>query len=409
MNKIYESYRALNKENPPPAIGVYTGTGASHSWLWFVDIFNRMGFYDLYFLDEHSVRENKLNGINTLAVSGGDTFAIAKGLGEKGAEVIKNFINRGGRYIGSCAGAYLPLNSSKDHLNMFNFANVKIANLVKILPEARQMKEKFYTAYGCSYIFHPVREEISLKTTGVAPFGSGVRLLAPLYGGPALIAWDTTSILAKYEKFTNKTLFLTDPQIAHDTVIGKAAAVRTSMGKGHLFLFGPHFEHPDFPQANALLAEAIYWENNYVIRNKKQYTNSNVVIKGDKAKNFLFDIRRELSNSRIIAYSMEMLPFYWLIGNKVYEPSKILVFIEAMWSRLKELERSDLLYLLTDSEEHILCAAKNVTSALRNIKLFMTDKMDSTEPARELFLYLNIMASRFMEIYFNTIKFFDHP
>jgi hypothetical protein len=106
---------------------------------------------------------------------------------------------------------------------------------------------------------------------------------------------------------------------------------------------------------------------------------------------------------------MEMLPVYWLIGNKVYEPSKILVFIEAMWSRLKELERSDLLYLLTDSEEHILCAAKNVTSALRNIKLFMTDKMDSTEPARELFLYLNIMASRFMEIYFNTIKFFDHP
>ena len=79
-----------------PKIGIYTGTGASHSWLWFVEIFDRMGFYDLSFLAENHIKVRGLDSLDVLAMSGGDTFAIAKGLGQKGAEGMESFIRGGG-------------------------------------------------------------------------------------------------------------------------------------------------------------------------------------------------------------------------------------------------------------------------------------------------------------------------
>ena len=100
-----------------PKIGIYTGKGASHSWLWFVEVFERLGFYDLSFLTEADLVKDSLENVDVLAVSGGDTFAIAEALGPQGANRLKTLITRGGLYLGSCAGAYLPLNSSKEHLN----------------------------------------------------------------------------------------------------------------------------------------------------------------------------------------------------------------------------------------------------------------------------------------------------
>jgi len=79
-----------------PKIGIYTGTGTSHSWLWFVDIFERFGFYDLVFLNESDIHEIGLNGLDVLVMSGGDTFAVAEGLGKKGAEKLEDFIVNGG-------------------------------------------------------------------------------------------------------------------------------------------------------------------------------------------------------------------------------------------------------------------------------------------------------------------------
>ena len=106
-----------------PKIGVYAGTGTSHSWLWFVEIFDRMGFHDLAFLDEYSFQRPLAEELDVLAVSGGDTFAVARGLGPEGAKNLESFVRTGGLYIGSCAGAYLPLNSSKEYLNSFNFVD----------------------------------------------------------------------------------------------------------------------------------------------------------------------------------------------------------------------------------------------------------------------------------------------
>ena len=398
------AYRNADRVLRYPKIGVYVGTGASHSWLWFVELFDRMGFYDVVFLDENQIQRDGLKGLDILAMSGGDTFAIAKGLGSRGSKNLEAFVRGGGLYLGSCAGAYLPLNSSKEYLNLFNFANVKIANLAKTLPEAKRVPEKFCTAYGCSFIFHPVREEVRLTTDGIPPLSGVDKLLAPLYGGPPMIASDNAEVLARYEGFTNKTQFLVDNDIAETTIIGKAAAIKTKMGSGHFYLFGPHFEHPRFPLANKLMADVIYWDMRDTPLKTHGHSNNNIEVKGDKAKKLINDIKRELSNCRIVALGIEMMPTSWLIGTKVYEPAKIRVFIEAMWTRIKALEKQEEVIFTVGEDSQIIDYASDTTILLRKIRKEAAKGLDTLHLARQIFKNLNIMTTKFLTMYFRTFN-----
>ncbi len=387
-------------------IGIYTGMGTSHSWLWFVDIFERFGLLALRFLTERDIHEQALDHVDVLAVSGGDTFAVAQGMGERGAKELARFIRRGGLYIGSCAGAYLPLVSSKQHLNYFNFVPVKIGNLTKILPKAKQIPEKFCTPYGCSFVFHPVREEVRVRLNGCEPFDRGAGpVLAPLYGGPSLVVnGGSSEILAFYEGFTNKTVFLADRDIAHDTIIGKAAVVREKMGDGHLYLFGPHFEHPAYPEANQLVADVIAFETGAGRDVTGQSLKDDAkTIKGTEARQLLRNIKRELSNSRIVSIGLEMLPVRWMIGKKLYDPVKIRFFIESLWQRLLKLEKWDVLALPGGSDPRKLVVhASDVTLLSRAIKKRIDNGVDSTDLARQIFGRLNIVSTLFLEIYFKS-------
>ncbi|MCF8144501.1 MAG: hypothetical protein K9N21_11340 [Deltaproteobacteria bacterium] len=392
--------RSDNKGHP--RIGIYTGRGTSHSWLWFVEIFDRIGFFDLAFLSETHLKGGGLDRCDVLAMSGGDTFAIAEGLGPEGAERLERFITNGGLYIGSCAGAYLPLHSSKEHLNLFNFVPAKVANLTRILPEARRLREKFCTAYGCAYIFHPVREAVRLATNGFIPFKKVPALDAPLYGGPPMVAGDPVQVLATYSGFTEKTVFLVDEKLAADTVLGKAAVIRQKMGRGFFHLYGPHFEHPRFPTANQLLTDAMLWDLPHDpdrIPDRGVYGET---LSGKACRLLLKDIKREISNARIVAVGLETLPVQWVIGNKVYETAKIREFIEPVWQRIKPLERLNQMRLLPGQAGRLIASASETTALLREMKRSLKQGTDTIFPARTLFERLNRTSTLFLEIYFRT-------
>jgi hypothetical protein len=334
-------------------IGIYAGTGTSHSWLWFVDLFERAGFRDLVFLDENDVVQGGLDHLDVLVISGGDTFAVAQGLGSQGADRIRSFVQNGGMYIGSCAGAYLPMNSSKPPLHLFNFVDVKITNLSKILPPTIRASHKFCTSYGCDFVFHPVREEVCLEI--ISQNGSRT-ITAPMYGGPGMRPGDTSTILASYKGFTHKTSFLVHPDLASEILLNQAAIVRTSLGKGCLYLFGPHLEHPGYPEANRWVADVVFWETglpNWFSQPEDSQIpdqSDQNFLSGPPAFALLRNLRRELSNSRITASAMEFFPITWLIGKKTYEPEKVRVFLEAMWKRLPTLEKEHRLVIRTGSK-----------------------------------------------------------
>ncbi|MCF8129053.1 MAG: hypothetical protein K9N10_11110 [Deltaproteobacteria bacterium] len=388
-----------------PKIGIYTGRGASHSWLWFVEVFERLGFYDLSFLTEADVAGDALNKMDVLAVSGGDTFAIAKALGPVGATRLKTFITRGGLYLGSCAGAYLPLNSSKEHLNHFNFVPAKITNLTKTLPEAHGMKEKFCTCYGCSFIFHAVREAVEITTSGTPPFGIPSTFTAPLYGGPPMTVENPATVLAVYTGFTDKTLFLVDQKLAEKTLLGNAAVLRENMGHGHLHLFGPHFEHPHFTKANRYLANAMMHDLPHERVPFTYSADETEILEGSLKKGFIRDLKRELSNSRIVAAGLEMVPLKWTIGNKVYETGKIRVFLEALWQRIRVLEKGTFILVQKGQDDFLVETARHVTQHIRAIKKGWDQKTDTLKTATTLFGLLNKASALFLEIYFRSIIF----
>ncbi len=389
-----------------PRIGVYTGPGTSHSWLWFVDLFDRRSLNDVVFLDDEYVRGGLLHGLDVFVVSGGDTFGVARALGREGARAIETFIRTGGVYVGSCAGAYLPMRSSKEYLNWFNFTDIKIANLSKNLPDIKRLKSKACTIYGCGYVFHAVREEVRLRMTGNAPFEGVGEIVAPLYGGAAMVAERPSEVLARYCGFTGKTLFLVDEGEAEKTLMGRAAAITTKMGDGRLFLFGPHFEHPGFPAANELLVKAILWD----LRDKPLVPKAaveEVHFVGEAKKSLLRDIKREISNARIVALGIETFSLQWKIGDKIYEPEKIRVFLEAVWKRLGGLERCGGICMEKGSDTIMADCAGRIVRTLREMKGRLDAGEDTFDLATGLFDALRRFTMVFLEVYFRSVRFLN--
>jgi glutamine amidotransferase-like uncharacterized protein len=361
-----------------------------------------MGFWDIYFVDDRDITKGALDRLNVLLISGGDTFAIAEALGKTGAEHIKSFLEHGGLYIGSCAGAYLPLNSSLSPLNLFNLASVKISNLTKKLPEPVALPEKFCTSYGCSYVFHPVREEVTIRLVDNAFPHHPRELTAPLYGGPSLLPSQDADTLARYTGFTDNTLFLTSEQLAHDTLIGKSALVHKKIGKGNLYLLGPHLEHPHFPKANTLIADMIFTSTAETQTTQTFSIPPHLSLHAKVNHALVRDIKSQVSNARIVALSLERNPVIWEIGHKIYEPAKIWVFLETIWERFSVLENScfsvdeDLLGELKSSFQES-------TRLIKEIK-FLTDKdTDATDKASHLFTVIKNCCAHFLMLYF-TIR-----
>ena len=380
-----------------PDVGIYVGAGTSHSWTWFVDIFERNSIYSVSFLDEDDFKEGRLDHIDVLLVSGGDTFAIADGLGRSGAEQLKNFIAAGGVYIGSCAGAYLPLKSSLAPLNQFNFATSRITNLARNLPVPQKMAEKFCTEYGCQYIFHPVRDTVMVKI--VDGFScAGDEIAVPLYGGPAMTASDDIDVLGVYSGFTRKTEFLVDEDLAKETLMGKVAIARKHFGNGELYLFGPHFEHPHYTAANRIVLEAMRTGR---IKQKSNLKVQDLYTGPCCDRKQFQKLQSEISNARIVALAFERMPCEWLIGKKVYDPGKIRVFLEAIWSRMGKWQYDSLLAPCSSQIEDLTIRAQTLTKKLKKLKKDAETNTNTTSEAEELFEDLKKITAEYLSMYFS--------
>jgi glutamine amidotransferase-like uncharacterized protein len=389
--------------SPSPQIGIYTGSGASHSWLWFVEILDRMGFYHVHFIDERDIRSNGLGSLNVLLMSGGDTFAIAEGLGAEGSNKLKSFIEGGGLYIGTCAGAYLPLRSSMNFLNQFNFVDVKISNISRRFSESERslFQKASCSSYGCDFVFHVVREDVVVEMVNGYRADGEKEMIAPLYGGPSMLPSEDIEPIATYKGFTKKTKFLVEEKLAERTLFGNIAVAKKSMGKGHLYIFGPHFEHPYYPSCNLFLGEIICKEQNgRAVKPKKDFSGN--PIKGEGLRDLFKDLKRELSNSRIMASGMNDFFVHWLIGNKYYEPEKISLFINAVWDKLKNLE--SIPDLEADRDPLLRCVeiSREITKELKTIKSEIKEKGDDISLATKLFFNLKTLSSNFFRLYFEV-------
>jgi len=99
----------------PVRTGVFVGKGPHGTGCceW-VRLINQSPELALTLLDSSAIAKGALDQIDVLVMPGGSSPAIKRDLGTNGTELIKNFIRKGGGYVGTCAGCCLLLDPVYD-------------------------------------------------------------------------------------------------------------------------------------------------------------------------------------------------------------------------------------------------------------------------------------------------------
>jgi glutamine amidotransferase-like uncharacterized protein len=373
-----------------PRIAVYSGSGASHSWIWFADLFERSGLFDVGFIDESTVKDAGLSGFDAFFVGGGDTYEMASSLGREGAGAIEGFVREGGFYFGSCAGAYLVLSGvDLEPFAPFNLIRGDMLNVMEAPPEPRCLEHKYKSAYGDRWVFHPVYGEVKLAPQNIN---------APLFGGPVISEAVPDEVLAEYSGLTDRAAYLWPRLDAEGFVKGRSAVLLSGQGGGTVVASGPHLEHPLYPAANALAADLLRVHCSE--RPRMMMKPSSSYISTDDGTPLLLEMKRQVSNARIVGFGLERMPVSWKLGQKVWEPEKICMFLDCVWGRLPYLFEHGGLIGHDGELERLASGYADVTRVSKSLKIKVESGQDSLAEASKLLLSLKELTARFLSLYF---------
>ena len=174
-------------------------------------------------VDANAIRGGALDGVDTLVVPGGSSVTMAKTLGAAGRNRIKDFVARGGGYIGTCAGCCLVMAPNKARPVMLGFVPYTFGAAGGGEDRAELMINFNERAEALAGI---KKGDMRIKfSRGPVPV-------------PALTATnDAIEVVATYASDVNAQSKLSRPSKA-----GQAAALAGSYGKGRVFVFAVHPE-----------------------------------------------------------------------------------------------------------------------------------------------------------------------
>lgn len=262
----------------PLRIAIYGGGGAPFNH---ARIFAELGF-QVEFISPQEIRAGQLDDYDLFAVPGGGGLAMAgqlHPLGEEGCRLIKAWAQRGGMYIGACAGAFNAAIVAESFLEVC--PQQRCLQLVNALIWNRGDTEWIgLESPGVGLI-----ESRNLKPEHPVMFGMPERFNITHYNGPlfdidtdllpdASAATALSAVAAPGADFTHSERFLRfsrgcEPQA---TLLGKASRegrfniVSGFNGLGRVVLFG---SHPEFGCNRAMdewglparmLANAAFWQ-----------------------------------------------------------------------------------------------------------------------------------------------------
>ncbi|MDH7508981.1 MAG: hypothetical protein QHH00_06240 [Methanomassiliicoccales archaeon] len=366
-------------------IAIYTGRGASHSWIWLVDSLEKLGYYNLRFIREKDICSDMLADV--LFISGGDTFGLADAIGPSRLHDLQEWIVRGGQYIGICAGAYLPLHSSLSPLNQFNLVKGKLSNITNNLDGQFYGDERFVTKYGSSYVFQPVRGPLVVEFLAT-------EFTTHLYGGPCWCDVSDAEIMARYRSFTEKTIFLVSEEMASKTVIDKIAALRKSHGRGTLYLFGPHLEYPGNMVGNSLIGSVINYEAE--LRDQRHYSPED--FKPAEMQPVSRELRSCVSSARLMCFGMDGME--WRIGRKVWDSERFGYFFDAIWKRLRKATE---IGLRIDCQDELIEGFEECISLMRQMRA-LKGGIQGSMRAEQLLTILASCSAHFFNCYFTSLR-----
>ena len=208
----------------PLRLAVYVGDGARgigvFRWLELTALAKDV---ETLPVDADAIRGGALDGVDTLIVPGGSSVAMAKSLDAAGRNRIKEFVARGGGYIGTCAGCCLVMAPNKARPVMLGLVPYTFGEAGGGQDRA-DLKIKF--------------NDRAEALAGIKKGDMRIKFSRGPVPVPARTATnDAIEVVATYASDINAQTGKQRPSKA-----GQAAALAGTYGKGRVFVFAVHPE-----------------------------------------------------------------------------------------------------------------------------------------------------------------------
>lgn len=225
------AHHALLEQRRPPRVAIYDDKGAisssGHDPLWIQQSL-ASAFETVVLVDAEDIRRGVLDCVDAVVFGGGSGTRQARSLDVSGRAAVRRFVERGGGYVGICAGAFLATSGNREYLGF-----------VDCQPKSSSGSGIVDLAFT-----RAASDAIGIGDQRRIKFSGGPRI------DPATLP-ETSSVWATFcddlPRSNKEPLRLA----------GQAAVVAASFGKGRVVLFSPHPER--WPGPREALRNALYW------------------------------------------------------------------------------------------------------------------------------------------------------
>lgn len=180
------------------------------------------------------IRTGVLKDFDVVIFTGGSGSKQAAGIGEAGRKEVKEFVERGGGYVGICAGAYLACEG-------FSWG-------LKVL-DAKTVSPKWQRGVG--------DVKMELTDEGRRILGDKAGEFTVRYANGPIIKQSTNAAIPDFKPLAYFRTELAQNGSPEGVMVNSPAAVSGTLGKGRVITFSPHPEQTD--GLEGLVIRAIEW------------------------------------------------------------------------------------------------------------------------------------------------------
>ncbi len=191
--------------------------------------------YHLERVTAEQIRQGVLANFDVIAQGGGRASLQAQALGDEGKEKIREFIRKGGGYVGICAGAYLAASDRPFYLRIIN---------------ARVVDREHWARGGGDV-------QIRFTEEGKAELRQEVPEVQIRYNQGPLLARDSQADLPSYTELAVYETEIAEKGAPEGVMKGTSAMISAPFGNGRVFLSSPHPERT--PGLESILQSAVLW------------------------------------------------------------------------------------------------------------------------------------------------------
>lgn len=287
LHRVLEPYTAEVYQIMLPRTAVYHGTGTFFCYLWHERCLKKMGFLP-DFLNRYDLYAGALSNYDVFIMPGGNAYWERFSLNLTGLELIREFLQNGGEYVGTCAGAYvayrdavLPRGYPHPELQPgLNIVDMDFANVLPLTDPAVNQTIEWLEEHEIPLAGHVAYVETTSRTRAVIFPTSwfetwAVKIAAPehpvmygytgyvdmLYaGGPIMRPLAGVTPLAVYGMFSVPPEKLTVPEdVAERILVESSAALTAPYELGKVVLFSTHPEMWEWEHTYRMIGNSVYY------------------------------------------------------------------------------------------------------------------------------------------------------